>query len=247
MQSLQVLLAVVIVALVSAQVAIKGPNGSVVETLDVSKYLGLWYQMYADAIVYNTFEKDSYCATALYGDNGDGTISVHNYAKTGSANTNGTDYVIDGYAYQYDSSYQGKLKVHFDSDDAAPFDAPYWVLELGPVNEDARDVSVFNEKYDATVLAELTTLGFTGVKKPIATYQGPTFIKLAQWASTRPDLYPPKLIERLQKLQDKVLVHYSIKHVETTLQDAFGQNWRDLIEFDPLPIGSGCVAQELNI
>mmetsp|Transcript_15560 Transcript_15560/g.14093 ORF Transcript_15560/g.14093 Transcript_15560/m.14093 type:complete len:220 (+) Transcript_15560:37-696(+) len=191
MQSLQVLLSVIIVAIVSAQVAIKGPNGSVVETLDVSKYLGLWYQMYADAIVYNTFEKDSYCATALYGDNGDGTISVHNYAKTGSASTNGTDYTIDGYAYQYDSSYQGKLKVHFDSDDAAPFDAPYWVLELGPVNEYglydyaivsdninyflfvlARDVAVFNEKYDATVLAELTTLGFTGVKKPIATYQG---------------------------------------------------------------------------
>jgi len=40
--------------------------------------------MYADAIVYATFEKDSYCATALYGDNGDGTVSVHNYATIGS-------------------------------------------------------------------------------------------------------------------------------------------------------------------
>lgn len=145
--------------------------------------------MYADSIVYNTFEKDSYCATALYGDNGDSTISVRNYASQGSAN--GTSYVIDGYAYQPSTDAPGKLKVHFDSDDAAPFDAPYWVLALGPENSDdqydwaivsdnisyflfvlARDVDTFNEKYDSEVLATLTSMGFTGLTKPIATYQG---------------------------------------------------------------------------
>ena len=66
--------------------------------MDVPKYLGLWYQMSADQIVYTTFEKDAYCATALYGDNGNGTLSVHNYATVGGPN--GTVYVIDGYAYQ---------------------------------------------------------------------------------------------------------------------------------------------------
>jgi hypothetical protein len=35
---------------------------------------------------------------------------------------------------------------------------------------------------------------------------GPCFIKLAQWASTRPDLFPPKLIERIEVLQDDVKV-----------------------------------------
>lgn len=109
--------------------------------------------MYADKIVLDSFEKNSYCDTvnndpggqeairqiiyiyqdhlmriaclqALYGDNGDDTISVHNYATIGSAN--GTVYTIDGYAYTPDPDEPGKLKVHFDSDDAAPFDAPYW-------------------------------------------------------------------------------------------------------------------------
>jgi aarF domain-containing kinase len=35
---------------------------------------------------------------------------------------------------------------------------------------------------------------------------GPCFIKLAQWASTRPDLFPPKLIERIEKFQDDVQI-----------------------------------------
>eukprot|EP01042_Synura_sphagnicola_P031791 gene31791-40919_t len=58
-------------------------NPDTVATLDVPKYLGLWYQMAADAIVHDTFEKDSFCSTAVYGLNGDGTISVHNYATIG--------------------------------------------------------------------------------------------------------------------------------------------------------------------
>eukprot|EP01038_Epipyxis_sp_PR26KG_P007835 gene7835-10641_t len=164
-------------------------NPDTVPALDVSKYLGLWYQMAADQIVYSTFEKDSYCATALYGLNSDGTLSVHNYAKTSSPT--GATYVIDGYAYQTDAtSHPGQLKVVFNSDDAAPFPAPYWILELGPINSDglydyaivsdnlsaflfvlARDVNTFNTKYKASVSATLTKLGFTGKTAPIDTYQ----------------------------------------------------------------------------
>jgi apolipoprotein D and lipocalin family protein len=159
-----------------------------VDSLDIPKYLGLWYQMSADQIVYSTFEKDAYCATALYGDNGDGTISVHNYAATGSPN--GPAYVIDGYAYPSNPSEPGQLKVVFNSDDALPVPAPYWVLELGPVNSNgqydysivsdnisfflfvlARDVNTFNTQYRESVSKRLTELGFQGVKAPIDTYQ----------------------------------------------------------------------------
>lgn len=72
---------------------------------------------------------------------------------------------------------------------------------------------------------------------------GPAFIKLAQWASTRPDIFPDKLIEKLKRLQDNVEVHYPIELVEKTLSDAFGSNWKEKIELDPNPIGAGCVAQ----
>lgn len=165
-------------------------NPDTVKTLDIPKYLGLWYQMAADKIVYATFEKDSFCSTARYGDNGDGTISVHNYATQGTPN--GSPYTIDGYAYQTNlPSHPGQLKVKFDSSDAAPFPAPYWVLQLGPVNANnlydwaivsdnlssflfvlARDVNTFNTQYKTEVYKTLTELGFTGLTAPIDTYQG---------------------------------------------------------------------------
>lgn len=84
-------------------------NPDTVDSLDLPKYLGLWYQMSADQIVYSTFEKDAYCATAVYGDNGDGTISVHNYATIGSPS--GSKYTIDGYAFTPDKTKPGQLKV----------------------------------------------------------------------------------------------------------------------------------------
>ena len=165
-------------------------NPDTVASLDVPKYLGLWYQMAADQIVYSTFEKDAYCATAKYGDNGDGTISVHNYARISSPT--GSIYTIDGYAYQTNlPDKPGQLKVKFDSDDAAPFPAPYWILQLGPVNANnqydwaivsdnfssflfvlARDVETFNTKYKTSVYKTLSDLGFTGRTAPIDTYHG---------------------------------------------------------------------------
>lgn len=72
---------------------------------------------------------------------------------------------------------------------------------------------------------------------------GPCFIKLAQWASTRPDLFPPKLVGRLVKLQDDVHVSYPRDTIERTLSAAFGDNWMELIELDPEPLGAGSVAQ----
>ena len=79
--------------------------------------------------------------------------------------------------------------VHFDSSDAFPFDAPYWVIELGPVVNGkydyaivsdnlsaflfvlARNPTTFRSKYQADVLSHLTAMGFTGISKPIETYQ----------------------------------------------------------------------------
>jgi aarF domain-containing kinase len=72
---------------------------------------------------------------------------------------------------------------------------------------------------------------------------GPCFIKLAQWASSRPDLFPPRLVGRLVKLQDDVEVGHSMAVVERTLAEAFGQNWKDKFVLDEKPLGAGSVAQ----
>jgi len=95
--------------------------------------------------------------------------------------------VITGYAYVPDATQPGQLNVHFDSTKQG--DAPYWVLELGPVYEGkydyaivsdnlsaflfvlARDVKRFQARYDLLVNAHLKEYGFIGPKSAIATYQ----------------------------------------------------------------------------
>lgn len=71
---------------------------------------------------------------------------------------------------------------------------------------------------------------------------GPTFIKLAQWASTRPDLFPEELTVKLQSLQDSTRTH-SWSTAAKTLDEAFGPDWREFLIIDEKPIGSGCIAQ----
>ena len=162
-----------------------------VDALNITAYLGLWYEMATDAIVFKTFEKNSYCVTALYGEGGNGTLSVHNYATVGSPSGNTT--FINGYAYQArPDSEPGQLEVVLYRDPSAPFPpAPYWILELGPINVDglydyaivsdslytdlfvlARNVETYNTKYKERVSAALTSLGFVGETAPIDTYQG---------------------------------------------------------------------------
>jgi apolipoprotein D and lipocalin family protein len=156
-----------------------------VKFLDIPKYLGLWYQVSANALVYVTIEPFAFCVTALYGNNENGTISVRNYARTGSPT--GIKTTIDGYAFQPDpTNNPGQLEVVFPQGPGS-----YWILELGPINSDnlydwsivsdssgsllfvlARNVTFFNENYRTEVNSNLTNLGFTGSKAPIDTYQG---------------------------------------------------------------------------
>jgi len=71
---------------------------------------------------------------------------------------------------------------------------------------------------------------------------GPLTIKLAQWASTRPDLLPPEVCSQLAHLQDDVRPH-SFHQTKLLLNAAFGSGWTEKLELEPIPIGSGCMAQ----
>ncbi len=76
-----------------------------------------------------------------------------------------------------------------------------------------------------------------------AQHLGPCFVKLAQWASTRPDIFPPKLIEHFVVLQDDVKISYPFSVVEKTMSEAFGPDWSQKLVLDPKPLGAGSVAQ----
>jgi lipocalin len=146
-----------------------------VETLDLEKYQGRWYQIYGNNFD-QLFEKFSSCITADYALMPAGNVSVVNsqYEKI-----NGVDQ-IGGYAYYgYNSDpklYPGELMVHLDG---VPHDAPYWVYNLGPENDNnyydwaivsdpvklslfvlARDVDTYYNDYDDEVLEILNEYGF---------------------------------------------------------------------------------------
>ena len=148
-----------------------------VETLDLEKYQGRWYQIYGDKFD-QLFEKFASCITADYTlvPNGNVTVLNSQYEEL-----NGIEQ-IEGYAYYgYNSDskkYPGELTVHLNG---VPHDSPYWVYNLGPENSEnndyydwalvsdplklslfvlARDVNDYYENYDSEVLELLNKYGF---------------------------------------------------------------------------------------
>ncbi|KAH9441853.1 hypothetical protein Pst134EA_032188 [Puccinia striiformis f. sp. tritici] len=72
---------------------------------------------------------------------------------------------------------------------------------------------------------------------------GPTFIKLAQWAASRTDLFPAALCRHFGKLHSNGKPH-SMAYTRRVIEKAFNKKFEDIfISFDPEPLGIGAVAQ----
>ncbi|GAA5837602.1 hypothetical protein JCM5353_003266 [Sporobolomyces roseus] len=74
-------------------------------------------------------------------------------------------------------------------------------------------------------------------------WAGPTFIKLAQWAGSRTDLFPAELCLLFSKLHSQGIPH-SFRHTKKVLQKAFGLPFDEIFsEFRQEPLGTGAIAQ----
>jgi len=72
---------------------------------------------------------------------------------------------------------------------------------------------------------------------------GPTFIKLGQMLSTRPDLFPPALIQELQTLQDRVPA-LPIEAVREVIRADLEMPVEELFaDLDPQPLATASIAQ----
>ncbi|KAF9245770.1 hypothetical protein BU15DRAFT_85462 [Melanogaster broomeanus] len=72
---------------------------------------------------------------------------------------------------------------------------------------------------------------------------GPTFIKLAQWAATRADLFPSLLCDRLGAMHSQGSPH-SFTYTKTVIERVFEKPFDQVFEeFDENPIGTGAIAQ----
>jgi predicted unusual protein kinase regulating ubiquinone biosynthesis (AarF/ABC1/UbiB family)/nucleotide-binding universal stress UspA family protein len=72
---------------------------------------------------------------------------------------------------------------------------------------------------------------------------GPTFAKLGQVLSTRPDLLPPEFIEELATLQDHC-PPLTEQEVVQVMEQELGVPWEDVFEcIEPQPMAAGTIAQ----
>ncbi|MCB9682514.1 MAG: AarF/ABC1/UbiB kinase family protein [Alphaproteobacteria bacterium] len=72
---------------------------------------------------------------------------------------------------------------------------------------------------------------------------GPTFVKLGQVLSTRPDLLPEEYVTAFQQLQDDA-TPMPIAAVHAQLEQQLGEGWRDEVtSFDDTPIATASIAQ----
>ena len=142
-----------------------------VDDLDLPSYMGKWFQVYQDNFN-KLFQRNGKCSTATYEIVGDNKVSVLN--KQINEKKNQLDQIV-GYAYYKDDDCCGYLTVKLKD---TP-EAPYWVLELGPivngfydysiVSDDkalalfvlTRDVDRFYTTYDESVQQSLYDFGFT--------------------------------------------------------------------------------------
>jgi len=94
-----------------------------------------------------------------------------------------------------------------------------------------------------TISRELERLA-PGVRLRLALEElGPTFIKLGQLLSTRPDIIPADYLKELKKLQDRVPA-VSTEEIKIKLQHELGDSAENLFEtFDPTPLASASVSQ----
>ena len=152
-----------------------------VSKLDLSMYVGRWYQVYKNRFDM-TFQGYGSCAIADYR-----LVTSNMTVLNTQFNKDGSISQIEGYAFYQPGNSGGSLTVTLDGVSRT---APYWVIELGPIIKDqyeysivsdnnrislfvlARNVSRYYELYDNNVQQTLVKYGFTNpLNKPIAMSQ----------------------------------------------------------------------------
>lgn len=106
-------------------------------------------------------------------------------------------------------------------------------------NEDTADLSAEFSQADA----ETTRIGIGERIRLVLQDLGPSFVKLGQILSTRPDLIPPDIIEALEHLQENVGT-LPFAELEPLIEAELGAPISEVFEWlDPEPLASASIAQ----
>ena len=110
-----------IIALILAIPFFAHAETKTVESVDLNRYLGNWYEI---ASIPQSFSKDCFCTRARYGLRDDGKISVYNTCNKGSITGKLSE--ANGVARVSDTKTNAKLRVTF----FWPFSGDYWIIGL---------------------------------------------------------------------------------------------------------------------
>ena len=116
-------LTVLVLFLVVAPIRAADKPLEVVESVDLERYLGRWYEIASYPMF---FQKGCTATTADYSLREDGLIQVINSCRKGSLD--GKRKKAKGKAKVVDTETNAKLKVSF----FGPFWGPYWIIDLDP-------------------------------------------------------------------------------------------------------------------
>lgn len=94
-----------------------------VPSVDVTKYLGIWYQVAGNPL---PFDRDCFCSRQKLSLREDGNVDVYNTCNIGSVE--GALSEIKGVATSLDSVSNSKFEVDF----GLPFKGQYWIIGLDP-------------------------------------------------------------------------------------------------------------------
>lgn len=127
------------------------PRG--VNNFNVEYYMGNWYQISDFPQPYEIFCTD--CTQAVYWVVAPNNISVLNFARNPRT---GKECMVQGYATAPDPQQPTQLVVSFPG--VAPFPAPYWIIQLGPVIQSKYSYSVVSnpDKTTLYILARTRTM-----------------------------------------------------------------------------------------
>jgi predicted unusual protein kinase regulating ubiquinone biosynthesis (AarF/ABC1/UbiB family)/nucleotide-binding universal stress UspA family protein len=128
------------------------------------------------------------------------------------------------------------------TDGVVPKAAPEEVDEAGLLRRAARIARVF-ARFGLDARAAASAADRARRLRSALEELGPTFAKLGQILSTRPDLVPPDVVDELAKLQDDVapLSEAEVVHV---MEQELQVPWEDVFEsIEPTPLAAGTIGQ----
>jgi len=121
---------------------------------------------------------------------------------------------------------------------------PLWRLQQRLLGGPSRETKEEDDSYSTLEEHNLYNDWYMSLCLYSIEASGAAFIKLMQWASSRPDMFGKNFCGFFEQLQDDTTPH-QWRYTEEILKASYGENWEEHFQIGRL-LGSGCIGQGKN-